>query len=61
MLVSNSATNCDETYHIADCALLDLRWHFITPVVSTETYNVNSILCQCTIVMIAKCLRASVK
>ena len=51
MLVSISATYCDETYHNADCSSLDLRWHFITPVVSTETYNVNSILCQCTIVI----------
>ena len=42
MLVSISATNCDETYHIADCASLDLRW-------------------QRTIVIIAKCPRASVK
>ena len=34
---------------------LDLRWHFLTSVVSTEKYNVKSILCQCTMVMIAKC------
>ena len=34
-----------ETYHIADCA----------SAVSTEKYNVNSILCQCTMVLIAKC------
>ena len=60
MLVSISATNCDEAYHIVDCASfpiesLALRWHFITSVVSTEKYNVNSILCQCTMVVIAKC------
>ena len=60
MLVSISATNCDEAYHIVDCASfpiesLALRWHFITSVVSTEKYNVNSILCQCTMVVIGKC------
>ena len=33
----------------------ELRWHFITSIVGTENYNINSILSQCPAVMIAKC------
>ena len=33
--------------------VVGLKWYFITSAVSTEKYNVNSIMCQCAMVAIA--------